>query len=411
MTIKNSTFSGNQAWQGGAIFNRIGGGATIAIESSTFDDNLASNSEGGAIFNQGGALAIKSSNFSGNQAESSQAGWGGAIFAWGSQNMIQATMFVGNEATNFGGAIVCAYSSCEISGSTFKENVAKDDFGGAILVQGSSRLVVVSYNDFVANKDKEGAGAVYLEAKSTCNMQGNNFTDNTSGGSEIIHVARMDGPSEFECSQGNTFNPPQDELLLPLECDVDRTASPTEAPTDPPTGAPTSATASPTSIREGCACAATMDEIKIVARIYHEIPVCGGSTIEFSGPAIDVSGKNFRLFSVDCNGNEDESVEPAVLEGNEHFSTNEGSDHQIVISRVKFVRKGGDAQSCIHTKGTGGILDVLECAFEGNSTNVSLAGPFNRRIGVRLFYWMDASSPSFAVAFSHLLSAWTRNSQ
>uniref|UniRef100_A0A7S1V8M8 Right handed beta helix domain-containing protein n=1 Tax=Grammatophora oceanica TaxID=210454 RepID=A0A7S1V8M8_9STRA len=379
----------------------------MTITSSTFSGNQAGGSSGGAIYHKGGAMEIESSSFSGNQAY-----WGGAIHTTDSPSTmtIEATMFVGNIASGYGGAIDCVgLASCEISGSTFKENVAKNYDGGAIAVY-DSRLVV-SYNDFVANKDKEGAGAVYLEAKSTCNMQGNNFTDNTSGGSEIIHVARMDGPSEFECSQGNTFNPPQDELLLPLECDVDRTASPTEAPTDPPTGAPTSATASPTSIREGCACAATMDEIKIVARIYHEIPVCGGSTIEFSGPAIDVSGKNFRLFSVDCNGNEDESVEPAVLEGNEHFSTNEGSDHQIVISRVKFVRKGGDAQSCIHTKGTGGILDVLECAFEGNSTNVSLAGPFNRRIGVRLFYWMDASSPSFAVAFSHLLSAWTRNSQ
>eukprot|EP00542_Grammatophora_oceanica_P001779 CAMPEP_0194065390 /NCGR_PEP_ID=MMETSP0009_2-20130614/85439_1 /TAXON_ID=210454 /ORGANISM="Grammatophora oceanica, Strain CCMP 410" /LENGTH=111 /DNA_ID=CAMNT_0038718229 /DNA_START=1820 /DNA_END=2152 /DNA_ORIENTATION=- len=111
-----------------------------------------------------------------------------------------------------------------------------------------------------------------------------------------------------------------------------------------------------------------MDDI--IAQIGNpEIPVCGGRTIEFSGEPIDVTGMKFRLFSIDCNGNDDESVEPAVLVGNRHFSTNEGSTHNITLSNVTFVQKDVDAQNCIHTKGTGGILDVLGCAFEGISTN------------------------------------------
>jgi len=157
MTIKNSTFSGNQAWY----------------------------SWGGAISNEDGAMAIESSSFSGNKAEH-----GGAIYARGppSKMTIEATKFVGNIATKNGGAIRQYKSNLEVSRSTFEANVAKGGYGGAFGVYDNRRLVV-SNNVFVANKDKTGAGAVYLVEKSNCTMQGNNFTDNTSGGSEVVSDA------------------------------------------------------------------------------------------------------------------------------------------------------------------------------------------------------------------------------
>eukprot|EP00542_Grammatophora_oceanica_P021064 CAMPEP_0194032230 /NCGR_PEP_ID=MMETSP0009_2-20130614/5212_1 /TAXON_ID=210454 /ORGANISM="Grammatophora oceanica, Strain CCMP 410" /LENGTH=145 /DNA_ID=CAMNT_0038672601 /DNA_START=928 /DNA_END=1362 /DNA_ORIENTATION=+ len=124
---------------------------------------------------------------------------------------------------------------------------------------------------------------------------------------------------------------------------------------------------------EGCNCAATMDDIGTKIESSDMIPVCSNSTIVFDGSAIDVSNKEFRLFSADCDGNEDKLSEPAVLEGNEHFLTTTGSAHNITLSRVKFVRKGSSESNCIHTKGTGGILDVLDCAFEGSSANYGRA--------------------------------------
>jgi len=254
VTIMGSMFSNNEAGDsGGAIFNS----GNMTINNSTFSSNKASHG-GGAICNDfGGTLAIQqSSTFTGNQAD-----YGGAVD--GSHRMasttVENTTFVGNTAVENGGAIRSYESYLEVTGSTFEANVALGSGGGAL--GPSNTFVVLSGNHFVGNKGK-GAGAVYLEA-ATCEMQGNRFTNNTSGSSGDektkhlgVHWVWVTCPG-FVCAEGNTFIPTQDSGVegVPSECDIDSTESPTESPepsvsavpTPVQTGAPTALpTAAPT---------------------------------------------------------------------------------------------------------------------------------------------------------------------
>ena len=115
--IRNSTFKQNNSADGGAIYNSINpegySDAILTIENSTFEENTASNSNGGggAVYNNG-KTTITDSSFTGNRAEN---GMGGAIFnnvrgdtAGASVNTVTIsgtnTTFSGNFAQN-GGAI------------------------------------------------------------------------------------------------------------------------------------------------------------------------------------------------------------------------------------------------------------------------------------------------------------------
>jgi predicted outer membrane repeat protein len=75
VTINNSTFFNNSAWASGAIDND--GGGVLVITNSTFVENMASGNNAGAIWNYHGTLTIRNSTFSGNNA----ALLGGAIYA------------------------------------------------------------------------------------------------------------------------------------------------------------------------------------------------------------------------------------------------------------------------------------------------------------------------------------------
>ena len=142
ITISDSSFSGNSALRGGAVYNaeelsitnsafnrnsaEVGGAVynweELSLANSTFQNNLAE--AGGAIANGGkGELSISDSSFSGNSAE-----FGGAVYNW-EELSISDSSFSGNSA-EFGGAV---YNSDELSiiNSIFSDNSAED--GGAIL--------------------------------------------------------------------------------------------------------------------------------------------------------------------------------------------------------------------------------------------------------------------------------------
>ena len=94
LTVANSTFSGNSAQNGGAIFIRSG---MVDISSSTFLDNSASNA-GGGILNWTGSMKVTNSTFSGNSANQ-----GGGIYNDVSSLTLKNSTFSGNSATTGSG--------------------------------------------------------------------------------------------------------------------------------------------------------------------------------------------------------------------------------------------------------------------------------------------------------------------
>jgi CSLREA domain-containing protein len=101
LNVVSSTFSGNSAQQGGALFNASGASMTVA--DSTFTQNSAS-AGGGAIQNSGTLTATNNTFY----ANSAPGGSGGAIFnASGTTVSLSANnnIFANNTASTFGAGI------------------------------------------------------------------------------------------------------------------------------------------------------------------------------------------------------------------------------------------------------------------------------------------------------------------
>ncbi|NMD37816.1 MAG: hypothetical protein GYA87_03955 [Christensenellaceae bacterium] len=155
MTIKNTSFSGNEAQYGGAIHSAI---LTI-IENCKFENNVAS-ILGGAIFMaqaqvpDNERLSVKNSTFSGNKA------LGGGAITSHLETSIEGGIFEGNIATNYGGAINLtsrSSASLAIEKTTFSKN--KSARGGAIFTQKGA--TIKNNTSFGENEASIEGGAIY----------------------------------------------------------------------------------------------------------------------------------------------------------------------------------------------------------------------------------------------------------
>lgn len=219
VTVSGSSFSKNQAQNGGAIFNdgsgdKGGNTASMALLNNTFSDNKASNM-GGAIANTGkmtventtftknssgtaggaiytfGELSIKDSLFEGNIA-----GVAGAItdvYDANALTTITGTEFKNNHVVWDGGAMA-AYAKVDISDSIFSGNTAavtvdgvvgdasSSDGGGAIIVGGTSDVSLKNVQ-FIGNESAVRGGAISARhgANKVLSMDGVEFTQNKSG--------------------------------------------------------------------------------------------------------------------------------------------------------------------------------------------------------------------------------------
>ena len=138
VAITDSSFSGNSAVAGGAIYNQ----GVLSIINSSFSYNVVTFG-GGAIRNKG-ELSIVNSSFSDNFAE-----YGGAIV-----NLWFLSIINSSFSDNFDGAIVNLWF-LSISSSAFSDN-STEGGGGAIDNQGELSIVNSSFNENSA----EGGGAI-----------------------------------------------------------------------------------------------------------------------------------------------------------------------------------------------------------------------------------------------------------
>ena len=157
-TISNSTFTGNSAVYGGALYFVQGSAADFKIVNSTFRGNRAAESAGigGAIFFSGTAT-IQSSRFESNSAGLSNSS-GGAIAGYGTLNLFDSVLNE-NEA-NWGGGLHLSNCNFNISRTTISNNHALTHFGGGIYLNtGSGTLSASTINGNSAGIDGGGLWA------------------------------------------------------------------------------------------------------------------------------------------------------------------------------------------------------------------------------------------------------------
>ncbi len=153
--IENTTFRGNQAGLGGAVFivsetNDASRSAPIDFSDVTFENNTAQN-DGGAIYSRWGNIGNITGSFTGNTA-------------------------------NFGGAIYNNdKSKINNISALFTNNKAENNDGGAIYNRNDSTITTISAN-FVGNTAKNNGGAIYNESGSTIDNITNSVFENNSSG-------------------------------------------------------------------------------------------------------------------------------------------------------------------------------------------------------------------------------------
>jgi predicted outer membrane repeat protein len=180
VTINDSTFSDNEAEEGGAIWHR----GTLTINRSSFNNNSAvigrgNGGDGGAILRNGseGNLLITESSFSNNGADDQ----GGAILVEnGASADISMSIFTSNEAPNDdGGAIHISDGSVQIDKSTLDNNTSGDN-GGAINVNDGT--LTMENSTVSGNFAARGGGIRNRDSATLANVTVANNSANSGGG-------------------------------------------------------------------------------------------------------------------------------------------------------------------------------------------------------------------------------------
>ena len=247
LTITNTTFAGNSAAYGGALYTRAGGsdplngfvtltgdtftgnvgtalsgaidnwaGGSVTVTDDTFTGNSATDG-GGAIGNEWGSVAVTNSTFSNNTTST---GAGGAIINYNPNDDFSNSLSVvdstisGNTAINGGGIASGAPDTLSLTGDTITGNSVTGT-GGGLDDNGTTTLINCTVT---GNTASDGGGVViygYGTAMLTaCTISANSATDggglyNTGSATATLTDTIVagntggDGPSDISGSQAN----------------------------------------------------------------------------------------------------------------------------------------------------------------------------------------------------------------
>ena len=221
VSINSSAFNDNLAsnYGGGAIciFNSQSN-SLLTIVNSRFTQNNSTNYYGGAIYlEQFGNFSINSSNFSNNYAYYG----GGAIYLMNSQSnsmfKIVHSLFTDNSSPNYGGAIYFVLlGNISINSSNFTNNSAFNRGGGAIYLFSSQlnstlQITQIANCVFFENNSTTGGGAIYLDQLGNISLTELKFSNNIadSGGAIFIYNLHLDSFQEIsDCvfTENNSTN-------------------------------------------------------------------------------------------------------------------------------------------------------------------------------------------------------------
>ena len=217
VTVTDDTFTGNCPPNGGAIGNEWG---SVAVSNSTFSNNLASTGAGGAIINFNpsdyfsNSLSVVGSTISGNAAVT-----GGGIASAGPDTLsLTNDTIAGNSATGSGGGLystgTAMLTDCTISG-----NSAGESGGGVSNGPNGPSTITLTDTIVAGNTDSLGGpsdigGAQASEVTGSFNLIGTGgsggITDGSDGNIVLTSLANL-GLAPL----GNYGGPTETMALLP----------------------------------------------------------------------------------------------------------------------------------------------------------------------------------------------------
>jgi uncharacterized repeat protein (TIGR01451 family) len=222
LSVSASSFMDNAGKEGGALYiHGSAAGAPESVTTSTFTDNQATDSEGGAIYDEAGAVTLARDTFTGDNA-----GTDGGAFYYDSDDGLTATndTFDGNEAGDEGGAIyfnapASPPATISLLSDTITRNAAFQG-GGIALPQDAASIedtIVAGNNggtDTESGEDCYGGSSTSLasDSASLADKGGNIDSDGTcfSAGVSHDHVGVNPGLGPLASSGG----PTQTDALL-----------------------------------------------------------------------------------------------------------------------------------------------------------------------------------------------------
>ncbi len=195
LVVRNSSFAGNVAAGGsgtpGGAIQFVGGDLTIT--DSTFDNNSAGPSSGGAVYfearNTGDSLLVAGSTFTSNSVHA--AGGvpaGGGAIAFDTVGPVSATVTIGGNtfrgnsaigtpgAPGLGGAIRQLHGPAFIDGNVFSGNAVSGSGSTGSAVHATAGDLTARYNSIAGNT---GAAAVQADGSTTATLTQNWWGCNT----------------------------------------------------------------------------------------------------------------------------------------------------------------------------------------------------------------------------------------
>jgi len=193
LTVKNTSFIGNYAVEGGGAINAYPG-TELVFDNCIFDRNIADPDEavytlGGGIKTESDKLTIIDSTFTGNRAKN-----GGAVYAPKAEIIIENTEFYHNFGSDKAGAISAWNSgSLVVKDSTFEENTCNQtsgsDSSGAV-INFSGGVLEIRNSTFSKNAS-EDSGVMDIEKCTSVVIDQCEFIENvvdTSASNAIISI-------------------------------------------------------------------------------------------------------------------------------------------------------------------------------------------------------------------------------
>ena len=171
-TLNHVQFTDNAAstGNGGAVWRTY---ADLAISDTQFIRNNADSTGGAIMIQSGGDTSIARTQFTDN----SSSGFGGAIDHEAAQLLLSHDNLIGNVSREGGGGAVLSASGLTSEGSYFANNVAANDYGGAMRINDGAWSMIQD-STFFQNVSVYTGAAISVQALTDVN--GNTFAQNTA---------------------------------------------------------------------------------------------------------------------------------------------------------------------------------------------------------------------------------------
>lgn len=172
VSVNGSSFVGNTAYYGGAIYGG-GSGAWASVSDSTFTDNVGTGDGGAIDWDGSGGVAIDRCSMTYNGSVSH----GGAIRASSGSLTTTASEFAYNDAGD-GGAIYVNGGTWTADDVDIHDNFAGSTGGGAYVSSGST--IDLDDTTFRGNEALGAAGGLYAYARTALTLDGVDFDANSA---------------------------------------------------------------------------------------------------------------------------------------------------------------------------------------------------------------------------------------